>query len=98
MSECKERLHMKQIKVLGSGCRNCEITANVIAQAAKDAGMIQRKLIPGLPVASSQNAMATAAVTEAAAAHQTSPAVLRLTKRARKKSTNNGATKRLTTL
>ena len=30
---------MKQIKVLGSGCRNCEITANVIAQAAKDAGV-----------------------------------------------------------
>jgi len=30
---------MKQIKVLGSGCRNCEITANAIAQAAKDAGV-----------------------------------------------------------
>ena len=30
---------MKQIKVLGSGCRNCEITANVIAQEAKDAGV-----------------------------------------------------------
>ena len=30
---------MKQIKVLGSGCRNCEITTNVIAQAAKDAGV-----------------------------------------------------------
>jgi small redox-active disulfide protein 2 len=30
---------MKQIKILGSGCRNCEITANVIAQAAKDAGV-----------------------------------------------------------
>jgi small redox-active disulfide protein 2 len=30
---------MKQIKVLGSGCRNCEITVNVIAQAAKDAGV-----------------------------------------------------------
>lgn len=30
---------MKQIKVLGSGCRNCEITANVIAQAAKHAGV-----------------------------------------------------------
>ena len=30
---------MKQIKVLGSGCRNCEITANVIAQAAKDVGV-----------------------------------------------------------
>ena len=30
---------MKNIKVLGSGCRNCEITANVIAQAAKEAGV-----------------------------------------------------------
>ena len=28
---------MKNVKVLGSGCRNCEITANVIAQAAKEA-------------------------------------------------------------
>lgn len=28
---------MKNIKVLGSGCRNCEITANVIAAAAKQA-------------------------------------------------------------
>jgi len=30
---------MKHIKVLGSGCRNCEITANVIAVAAKEAGV-----------------------------------------------------------
>ncbi len=30
---------MKNIKVLGSGCRNCEITANVIVQAAKEAGV-----------------------------------------------------------
>lgn len=30
---------MKNIKVLGSGCRNCEITANVIAVAAKKAGV-----------------------------------------------------------
>jgi small redox-active disulfide protein 2 len=30
---------MKQIRVLGSGCRNCEITANVIALAAKEAGV-----------------------------------------------------------
>jgi small redox-active disulfide protein 2 len=30
---------MKSIKVLGSGCRNCEITANVIAQAAREAGV-----------------------------------------------------------
>jgi small redox-active disulfide protein 2 len=30
---------MKEIKVLGSGCRNCEITANAIAQAAREAGI-----------------------------------------------------------
>ena len=30
---------MKQIKVLGSGCRNCEITAKVIGQAAQEAGV-----------------------------------------------------------
>jgi len=30
---------MKNIKVLGTGCRNCEITANVIALAAKEAGV-----------------------------------------------------------
>ena len=30
---------MKNIKVFGSGCRNCEITANAIAQAAKAAGV-----------------------------------------------------------
>jgi len=28
---------VKNIKVLGSGCRNCEITANVIAAAARQA-------------------------------------------------------------
>lgn len=30
---------MKNVKVLGSGCRNCEITAKAIAQAAKEAGV-----------------------------------------------------------
>ena len=30
---------MKNIKVLGAGCRNCEITANVIAAAAKQLGV-----------------------------------------------------------
>ena len=30
---------MKNIKVLGSGCRNCEITAKVIATAAQQAGV-----------------------------------------------------------
>lgn len=30
---------MKKIKVLGSGCRNCEITANVIVQAAREANV-----------------------------------------------------------
>jgi len=29
----------KHIKVLGTGCRNCEITANLIAQAAAEAGI-----------------------------------------------------------
>ncbi|EIC21784.1 thioredoxin family protein [Thiorhodovibrio frisius] len=30
---------MKEIKVLGSGCRNCEITAKAIATAAEQAGV-----------------------------------------------------------
>ena len=30
---------MKTIKILGTGCRNCEITANVIAAAAKQYGV-----------------------------------------------------------
>lgn len=30
---------MKNVKVLGTGCRNCEITAKVITQAAKEAGV-----------------------------------------------------------
>lgn len=30
---------MKQIKVLGSGCRNCETTANLITIAAQQAGV-----------------------------------------------------------
>lgn len=30
---------MKNIKVLGTGCRNCEITANVISRAAKEVGV-----------------------------------------------------------
>ena len=30
---------MKNIKVLGNCCRNCEITANVITLAAKQAGV-----------------------------------------------------------
>jgi small redox-active disulfide protein 2 len=30
---------MKHVKVLGTGCRNCEITAKVIAQAASEAGV-----------------------------------------------------------
>ena len=29
----------KHIKVLGTGCRNCEITTNLIAQAAAEAGI-----------------------------------------------------------
>ncbi len=34
-----EHSNMKNIKVLGSGCRNCEVTAKVIAQAAREAGV-----------------------------------------------------------
>ncbi len=30
---------MKNIKVLGSGCKNCETTANIIAIAAQQAGV-----------------------------------------------------------
>lgn len=30
---------MKEIKVLGSGCRNCDTTVRVIAAAAKQAGV-----------------------------------------------------------
>ncbi len=30
----------KHIKVLGTGCRNCEITANLIARAASEAGTV----------------------------------------------------------
>jgi small redox-active disulfide protein 2 len=30
---------MKTIKILGTGCRNCEITANVIAAAARQHGV-----------------------------------------------------------
>ena len=30
---------MKNIKILGSGCKNCETTANLIKVAAKQAGV-----------------------------------------------------------
>ncbi|SDY19742.1 small redox-active disulfide protein 2 [Allochromatium warmingii] len=30
---------MKQFKVLGGGCRNCEVTARAIEQAAEEAGV-----------------------------------------------------------
>ncbi|UCB55773.1 MAG: thioredoxin family protein [Thiotrichales bacterium] len=30
---------MKKIKVLGPGCKNCEITANLIATAAEQGGV-----------------------------------------------------------
>jgi len=30
---------MKTFKVLGGGCRNCEVTANLINQAAREAGV-----------------------------------------------------------
>ena len=34
-----EELDMKNIKVLGSGCRNCDTTANLIKLAASQAGV-----------------------------------------------------------
>jgi len=30
---------MKRIEVLGTGCRNCEVTYNVIREAARQAGV-----------------------------------------------------------
>lgn len=35
----QEKLDMKNIKVLGSGCRNCETTANLIKLAADQASV-----------------------------------------------------------
>ena len=54
---------MKLIKVLGSGCRNCEITANVIQQAAKEANVeIQLKKVTDLAEIMSYGVMSTPGV------------------------------------
>lgn len=54
---------MKNIKVLGSGCRNCEITANVIAAAAKQAGVeIELEKVTEIAEIMSYGAMSTPGV------------------------------------
>jgi small redox-active disulfide protein 2 len=54
---------MKHIKVLGSGCRNCEITANVIALAAQQAGIeIQLEKVTDISEIMSYGVMATPGV------------------------------------
>jgi small redox-active disulfide protein 2 len=54
---------MKNIKVLGSGCRNCEITANAIAQAAKEAGVeIELEKVTDIPEIMAFGVMSTPGV------------------------------------
>ena len=54
---------MKQIRVLGSGCRHCEITANVIAQAAQEAGVeIQIEKVTDIAAIMAYGVMSTPAV------------------------------------
>lgn len=54
---------MKNIKVLGSGCRNCEITAGAIAQAAKDANVeIELQKVSDIAEIMSFGVMSTPAV------------------------------------
>ena len=54
---------MKYIKVLGSGCRNCEVTANVIALAAKQANVeIQLEKVTDIAEIMSYGVMSTPAV------------------------------------
>ena len=54
---------MKEIKVLGTGCRNCEITANVIAQAAREAGVeIDLKKVTDIAEIMSYGVMSTPGV------------------------------------
>lgn len=54
---------MKQIKVLGSGCRNCEITANAIAKAAEQAGVaIELEKITDIAAIMSYGVMSTPGV------------------------------------
>ena len=54
---------MKNVKVLGSGCRNCEITANAIAQAAREAGVdIEMEKVTDIAVILSYGIMSTPGV------------------------------------
>lgn len=54
---------MKHIKVLGSGCRNCEVTANAIAAAAKQAGVeIQLEKVTDIAEIMSYGVMSTPGV------------------------------------
>ena len=54
---------MKDIKVLGSGCRNCEITANAIALAAEQAGIeIKLEKVTDIAEIMSYGVMATPGV------------------------------------
>jgi len=38
MMQVKQLNHVKQIKVLGSGCRNCQLVADMITEVAKRKG------------------------------------------------------------
>lgn len=54
---------MKTIKVLGSGCKNCETTANLIQIAAQQAGSeINLQKVTDLPEIMGYGVMSTPAV------------------------------------
>ncbi|OOZ38241.1 thioredoxin family protein [Solemya elarraichensis gill symbiont] len=54
---------MKNIKVLGSGCKNCETTANLIQIAAKQAGTeIELEKITDIAVIMGYGVMSTPGV------------------------------------
>jgi small redox-active disulfide protein 2 len=54
---------MKQIKVLGSGCRNCSVTADAITQAADTAGVaIALDKVTDLAVIAAYGVMSTPGV------------------------------------
>ncbi len=54
---------MKRIQVLGSGCRNCEITYNAIREAARQAGVeIELKKVTDIATILGYGVMSTPAV------------------------------------
>jgi small redox-active disulfide protein 2 len=54
---------MKQIKVLGSGCRNCEVTAKTITEAATTMGVgIELEKVTDLQQIMSYGVMSTPGV------------------------------------